>query len=157
MWLWLGSKNIGFTCTHHREVDHHHHHLFLNREGSWSTTDDFTTSFLILIPKHLVRDHSLMSVPLPGTVYRTVSAILTLRHYLDRLWKPISFNKVSNFLLLFLWRFSSVQILYYVLVCVCMHACMCVHMCLWCVCECVCVHLHVSINFIGEWFDVLST
>ena len=23
-----------------------HHHLFLNREGRWDTTDDFTTSFL---------------------------------------------------------------------------------------------------------------
>ena len=25
---------------------HSHHHLFLNREGRWGTTDDFTTSFL---------------------------------------------------------------------------------------------------------------
>ena len=24
----------------------HHHHQFLNREGRWRTTDDFTTSFL---------------------------------------------------------------------------------------------------------------
>ena len=43
------------------------------------------SKFLVLIPKHLVRDHSHMSVPLPGTVYRTVFAILTLRHHLDRL------------------------------------------------------------------------
>ena len=35
-------------------------------------------------------------------LYNTVSAILTLRHHLDRLRKPISFNKVSNLLLLFL-------------------------------------------------------
>ena len=28
--------------------DNHHHHLFLNREGRWGTTDDFTTSFLDL-------------------------------------------------------------------------------------------------------------
>ena len=25
---------------------HHHHHQSLNREGRWSTTDDFATSFL---------------------------------------------------------------------------------------------------------------
>ena len=25
---------------------HHHHHLSLNREGRWSTTDNFATSFL---------------------------------------------------------------------------------------------------------------
>ena len=25
---------------------HHHHHQFLNREGCWGTTDDFTTSYL---------------------------------------------------------------------------------------------------------------
>ena len=35
--------------------------------------------------KVLVRGHPHMSVPLPGTVYHTVSAILTLRHHLDRL------------------------------------------------------------------------
>ena len=32
-----------------------------------------------------VRGHSHMSVPLPGTVYHTVSAILAFRHDLDRL------------------------------------------------------------------------
>ena len=36
---------------HHHHHYHHrrrryHHHLFLNREGRWGTTDDFTTSFL---------------------------------------------------------------------------------------------------------------
>ena len=32
-----------------RPLDHyhyHHYHLFLNREGRWGTTDDFTISFL---------------------------------------------------------------------------------------------------------------
>ena len=29
---------------------HHHHHLSLNREGRWSTTDDFVTSFLHFFP-----------------------------------------------------------------------------------------------------------
>ena len=43
------------------------------------------SKFLVLIPKHLVRDHSHMSVALPGPVYHTVSAILTLRRHLDRL------------------------------------------------------------------------
>ena len=43
------------------------------------------SNFLVQIPKHLVRNHSYMSVPQPGTVYHTVSAILTLRHHLDRL------------------------------------------------------------------------
>ena len=33
-----------------REVDHHHHQLYLNREGRWDTTDDFTTSFLHFSP-----------------------------------------------------------------------------------------------------------
>ena len=28
----------------------HHHHQFLNREGRWRTTDDFTTSFLFSLP-----------------------------------------------------------------------------------------------------------
>ena len=32
--------------------------------------------FLILIPKHLVRDHSHMSVPIPGMVCHTLSTIL---------------------------------------------------------------------------------
>ena len=48
-----------------------------------------------------------------------LSAILTLRHHLDRLWKPISFNKVSNLLLLFLWRiFLSTNFLLRACVCV---------------------------------------
>ena len=60
-------------------------HLYtLSRDFRSSQTHAFSR-FLVLIPKHLVRDHSHMSVPLPGTVYHTVSAILTLRHHLDRL------------------------------------------------------------------------
>ena len=30
----------------HFSSHHHHYHLFLNREGRWDTSDDFTTSFL---------------------------------------------------------------------------------------------------------------
>ena len=80
----------------------------------------------------LVRDHSHVSVPLSGTIYHTVSAILTRRHHSNRLWKPISCNKVSNLLLLFLWRiFFGANFLLRVCVCVrafaraCMCACVC--------------------------------
>ena len=31
---------------HYHHHHHHHHHQFLNREGRWGTTNDFTTSFL---------------------------------------------------------------------------------------------------------------
>ena len=41
--------------------------------------------FLILVPEYLVRDHSHRSVLLPGMVFHTVFAILTLRHNFDRL------------------------------------------------------------------------
>ena len=51
--------------------------------------------FLILVPKHFARDHSHMSVHLPVTVFHTVSTILTLKHHLDKLWKPISFTQQS--------------------------------------------------------------
>ena len=90
--------------------------------------------FLVLIPKHLVRDYSHMSVPLPGTVYQTVSAILILRHHWDRLWNPISFNKVSKFLPLFLWRiFLSTNFLLRARVRACTRACVCVRARPWCV------------------------
>ena len=57
------------------------------------------------------------------------------------LWKPIPFNKVFNLLLLFLWRvFLSTNFLLRV----------CVWACVWCLC------VYVLINFIGEWFDVVS-
>ena len=77
-----------------------------------------------------------------------------LRHHLDRLWKPISFNKVYNLLLLFLWCiFLSTSFI--------LHSCVCLCMCVWvwvclCVFVCVCAHVHVLINLIGEWFDVVS-
>ena len=59
-------------------------HLYaLSRDFRSSQTNAFSR-FLVLIPKHLVRDHSHMSVPLPGMVYHTLSAILTLRYHLDR-------------------------------------------------------------------------
>ena len=92
-----------------------------------------------------------MSVPLPETVYQTVSAILTLRHHLDRLWKPISFNNVSKLLLLFLWRISLCTN-FLLRARVCMHECVrartrararvCV---VWCVCVCLCVCLCVCV------------
>ena len=60
--------------------------------------------------------------------------LLSICH-LDRLWKPISFHKVSNLLLLFIWRiFLSTNFLLRAHVCV--RAC--AHMCV-CVCVCVCV------------------
>ena len=42
------------ACTHvecsrninHHHHHHHHHHIYLNREGRWGTTGNFTTSFL---------------------------------------------------------------------------------------------------------------
>ena len=60
------------------------------------------SKFLVPVPKHLVSDHSQMSLPLPGITVNTVSAILTLRRHLDNLSKIFSFNRVSNLLPLFL-------------------------------------------------------
>ena len=57
----------------------------LRRRHTVLTQTHAFSRFFVLIPKHLVRDHSHMSVPLPGTAYHTLSAILTLRHHLDRL------------------------------------------------------------------------
>ena len=55
----------------------------------------------------------------------TLSAILTLRHHLDRLWNPISFNKVFDLLLLFLWRIV-VRVNFLLRACVCVRARACV-------------------------------
>ena len=52
------STNDQAAWTNHQH--HHHHHLYLNREGHWGTTDDFTTSFL-----HSVSS-ILPSFPLPS-------------------------------------------------------------------------------------------
>ena len=88
-----------------------------------------------------------MSVPLPGMVYHSLSAILTLRHHLDRLWKPISFNKVFNLLLLFLWRIFLITN-FLPCACVCGHvwARMRALVCVWCVCVCMCVWVWVCVG-----------
>ena len=116
-----------------------------------------------------------MSVPLPGMIHCTVCAIPTHRHHLNRLWKPISFNTVSNLLLVLLWRnFLSTNFLLCAHVCVvhmcvcvcvcvcvsvCVCLCVCVSVCVWvsvcvsvcvCVCVCVCVYVHVH-TLINRW------
>ena len=44
--LFMMVRSVNFPSLHH------HHHQFLNREGRWGTTDDFTTSFPIFSVFH---------------------------------------------------------------------------------------------------------
>ena len=67
-------------------------HLYTPSRDLCSSADTFS-KFLVLVPKHLARDNSHMSVLLPWMTYHTVSAILTLRHRLDRLGKLVSLKK----------------------------------------------------------------
>ena len=77
---------------------------------------------------------------------------LWLWNHLDRLGKPISFNKVSNLLPFFLWRiFLCANVLPRARACV--RACVCVWVC---VCVCVCVRARARVCFIGKWFAVVS-
>ena len=94
-----------------------------------------------------------MSVPLPGMVYHKLSAILTLRHHLDRLWKPISFNTVLTFYSCFSDVFSSVRNSYYVLICACLceRACVCVRT--WCVC--LCARARACVDWFHRWMILL--
>ena len=50
--------------------------------------------FFVPVPRHMVRDHFYVLVPLVGMTFHTVTAILTVGHHLDRLWKV--FQQVSN-------------------------------------------------------------
>ena len=106
-----------------------------NTENVWSCWWSYWRHRIF--PKHLVREHSHMSVPLPGTVYHTVPAILTLvSDIIYKLWEPISLTKFLTFYSCFSEYFPQCW--------VCMRACMCVyvHVCV-CVCVCVCVRLCV--------------
>ena len=43
---YVGLQLVPLTWLLKGHHHHHRHHLFLNREGRWGTTDDFTTSFI---------------------------------------------------------------------------------------------------------------
>ena len=59
-------------------------HLYIPSRDLRSSADTRILKFPRSNSKALVRGLSHMSVPLPGTVYHALSAILTLRHHLDR-------------------------------------------------------------------------
>ena len=62
MRVWLYILHCLQVLQFGRAHRHHHHHLFLNREGRWGTTDDFTTSFL-----HFCLE--LQAYPFPDVVF----------------------------------------------------------------------------------------
>ena len=62
--LWFFEETI-------RHCDNHHHHQSLNCKGRWSTTDDFTTSFLLFFSVlHCpLRLCELQACPFPDVVF----------------------------------------------------------------------------------------
>ena len=78
-------------------------HIFLNFSICTPPPENFAllltytySKFLIHVSKHLAKDHVYMSVPLPGMIFHTISAILTHILHLSRPKKLISLNKTSD-------------------------------------------------------------